>query len=55
VPFHDRAGKVIGFLVMEVPFTTANTLEGAIKVGTLIRNEVEQQVPVEAALFGPAK
>jgi hypothetical protein len=54
VPFHDHDGKVIGFLVMEVPFATAKTLEGAIKVGTLIRNEVERQVPTEAALFAPA-
>jgi hypothetical protein len=54
VPFHDHGGKVIGFLVMEVPFATAKTLEGAIKVGTSIRNEVERQVPTEAALFAPA-
>lgn len=54
VPLHDHNGKVIGFLVMEVPFTTAKTSDGAIKVGVSIRNEVEQQVPTEDTLFAPA-
>ncbi len=29
VPVHDRKGKVIGFLIMEVPFRTASTEAGA--------------------------
>jgi hypothetical protein len=54
VPLHDRAGQIIGFLVMEVPFATANTEEGAMQKGASIRDEVQQQVPTLEALFGPA-
>lgn len=54
VPLHDRTGKVIGFLVMEVPFSTAKVHEDAIAVGISIRNEVEQQVPRKSILFGAA-
>jgi hypothetical protein len=55
VPVHDRGGHVIGFLIMEVPFSTASTGSEAIAVGTRIRNEVQQQVPTLETLFGPAK
>ena len=54
VPVHDRTGQVIGFLVMEVPFATAATREQAIAKGSSIRDEVQQQVPDLATLFGPA-
>lgn len=55
VPLHDHEGKIIGFLVMEVPFSTASTEEGALAVGVRIRNEVQSQVPTLATLFGPAR
>jgi len=54
VPLHDRTGKRIGFLVMEVPFATASTEQGAIQKGTSIRDQVQQQVPTLETLFGPA-
>jgi hypothetical protein len=54
VPLHDRRGKIIGFLAVEVPFSTAKTHDRAIEVGTSIRNEVEQQVPTLESLFGSA-
>lgn len=54
VPFHDGSGTTIGFLIMEVPFSTAKVPDGAIAVGVAIRNEVEKQVPTKATLFGPA-
>lgn len=54
VPLHDHSGKIIGFLVMEVPFSTAKTQDRAIEVGTSIRQEVEQQAPTLESLFQPA-
>ncbi len=54
VPLHDRAGRIIGFLVMEVPFATAGTEAGAMQKGASIRDEVQQQVPTLETLFGPA-
>ena len=54
VPLHDRTGQVIGFLVMEVPFATASTQAAAIRKGTSIRDEVQQQTPTLETLFGPA-
>lgn len=54
VPLHDRDGKIIGFLVMEVPFRTADTEQGAIEEGTRIRAEVEGKAPTLETLFGPA-
>ncbi|MFC5863206.1 hypothetical protein ACFPT7_12950 [Acidicapsa dinghuensis] len=55
VPVHDYRGDVIGFLIMEVPFRTASTESEAIAVGTMIRNQLQQQVPTLETLFGPAK
>lgn len=55
VPVHNRHGRVIGFLIMEVPFSTASTEAGAIAEGIRIRNEVQRQVPTLETLFGPAK
>ncbi|HTV06012.1 MAG TPA: hypothetical protein VME86_11640 [Acidobacteriaceae bacterium] len=55
IPLHNRNGKTIGFLVMEVPFATASTEEGAIAEGIKIRTQVERQAPTLAKLFGPAK
>jgi hypothetical protein len=54
MPLHDNSGKIIGFLVMEVPFSSAKTHDGAIDIGTSIRNEVQQQAPTLETLFGPA-
>ena len=54
IPLHDRDGKVIGFLVMEVPFKTANTEQEAIEEGARIRADVEQKTPTLETLFGPA-
>ena len=54
VPFHDRNGKIIGFLVMEVPFSSAKTRDHAIEIGATIRNEFERQIPTLRSLFGPA-
>jgi hypothetical protein len=51
VPLHDHNGAIIGFLVMEVPFSTTKTHDGAIDVGTSIRNEVQQQAPTLESLF----
>jgi hypothetical protein len=55
IPLHDEHRKVIGFLVMEVPFNTAPTEEGAIAEGIKIRDEVQRQVPTLGKLFEPAK
>ena len=55
VPLHDHDDKIIGFLVMEVPFSTAATQQGAIAKGESIRDEVQKQVPALATLFGPVK
>lgn len=54
VPFHDRSGKIIGFLVMEVPFSSAKTRDHAIEIGATIRNEFERRIPTLPSLFGPA-
>ena len=54
VPVHDHTGAIIGFLVMEVPFQTAPSREGAIAKGVAIRGEVQAQAPTLEALFGPA-
>jgi hypothetical protein len=51
VPLHDRTGAVIGFLVMEVPFSTAATQDLAVAKGIEIRNQVEQEVPKLEVLF----
>jgi hypothetical protein len=54
VPVHDHNGTTIGFLVMEVPFSTTKTHDGAIDVGTSIRNEVQKQAPTLESLFAAA-
>jgi hypothetical protein len=53
LPLHDHTGHIIGFLIMEVPFTTATTEEGAIQTGVVIRDEVQRRVPTLESLFGP--
>jgi hypothetical protein len=53
VPLHDRDNKIIGFLVMEVPLTTASTEQEAIAKGISIRDEVQRQAPTLETLFGP--
>jgi hypothetical protein len=54
VPLHDHSGKTIGFLVMEVPFSSAKTHDRALAIGASIRDEVQQQVPTLQTLFGAA-
>lgn len=54
VPLHDLGGTTIGFLVMEVPFSTASTEQEAIQKGMSIRDEIQQQAPALDVLFGPA-
>ena len=54
MPLHDRGGTIIGFVVMEVPFATASTEGAAVEVGTVVRDEIQQQVPTLQVLFGPA-
>lgn len=51
VPIHDRTGATIGFLVMEVPFSTAVTEDQAVAKGIEVRNQVEQKVPTLEKLF----
>lgn len=55
VPVHNRQGRAIGFLIMEVPFSTASTEAEAIAEGIRIRDEVQRQVPTLETLFGPAQ
>ncbi len=54
MPLHDRGGRIVGFLVMELPFATVDTEEAAIREGTAIRDEVQQEAPTLQKLFGPA-
>ena len=54
VPVHNQSGGVIGFLIMEVPFSAASTAAEAIAEGIRIRDEVQRQVPTLETLFGPA-
>lgn len=53
LPMTDAKGKSIGqgFIVMEVPYTKAHNPGEALKIGTLIRDEVQKQIPSEAFLY----
>lgn len=53
LPIADRQGNTIdgGFLVMEVPFTNASSEEAALKIGGVIRDELQKQIPSKDALY----
>jgi hypothetical protein len=53
LPIADRDGKDIGdgFLVMEVPFANATSEEQALKIGAIIRDELQRQISSRDALY----
>lgn len=53
IPLTDAKGRDIsgGFVVMEVPFTKANTEEEAIKIGIAIRDDMQKQISSKKALY----
>jgi DNA-binding beta-propeller fold protein YncE len=51
LPLHDAAGRTIGILVMEIPFTSAADEGDAIRKAEGIRNELAKQIPNHASLF----
>ena len=50
-PLEDAAGRRIGILVMEIPFTSAANEEEAIRESESIRRELAKQIPDHDALF----
>jgi hypothetical protein len=50
-PLRDAAGKVIGILVMEIPYTSASNEADAIREGESIGREVAQRIPSYDSLF----
>ncbi|HEY3839481.1 MAG TPA: hypothetical protein VGL72_23075 [Bryobacteraceae bacterium] len=51
LPLQDAAGRTIGILVMEMPFTSAADEKHAIHKAEEIRRELAQQIPDYASLF----
>jgi len=51
MPIFDASNRRIGLLVMEVPFTSVNDDESAVKFAESIRSELEKQIPSLEALF----
>lgn len=53
LPIADRDGHAIdgGFVVMEVPLDKAASQEEALRIGSTIRDEMQQQIPTQAALY----
>lgn len=51
LPLKDESGKVIGILVMEIPFSSAPTEEQAIHEAEGIRQELSQKIPDYQWLF----
>lgn len=51
LPLKDAAGRVIGILVMEIPFTSAADDAQAIRKAEGIRQELAQQIGDYNALF----
>jgi hypothetical protein len=51
LPLKDASGRVIGILVMEIPFTSAPTQEQAIHEAEEIRAEVATKIPEYQWLF----
>jgi DNA-binding beta-propeller fold protein YncE len=52
MPMFDAAGRRIGILVMEMPFTSASDEAEAIRKAEAIRAEVAQKIPDLKSLFG---
>jgi hypothetical protein len=52
MPMFDAAGRRIGILVMEMPFTSASSEAEAIQKAEAIRAEVAQKIPDLQSLFG---
>ena len=53
LPLTDAKGRDLdgGFVVMEVPFTKASNNEEAIKIGVMVRDEIQNQIPSKKALY----
>lgn len=53
LPLTDAKGRDLdgGFVVMEVPFTKANSEEEAIKIGEAVRDDLQKQIPSKKALY----
>lgn len=51
LPLRDAAGRRIGILVMEIPFTSATDERNAIQQAESIRQELAQQIPEVSWLF----
>jgi DNA-binding beta-propeller fold protein YncE len=51
LPLEDAAGRTIGILVMEIPFTSAIDEAAAIREAEGIRHELAQQIPNHDWLF----
>ncbi|MGH9560757.1 MAG: YncE family protein, partial [Terracidiphilus sp.] len=52
LPLLDAAGRRIGILVMEIPFTSAQSEADAIRMAEAIRAELAQRIPDLSSLFG---
>jgi hypothetical protein len=55
LPMTDAHGGDLkgGFVVMEVPFSKATTEAEALKIGMVVRDELQAQIPSRAALYQP--
>ena len=51
MPLKDSSGRVIGILVMEIPFTSVTDQDGAIHEAEEIRKELTAQIPDYQSLF----
>lgn len=53
LPIADRSGGAVdgGFVVMEVPFDKAASEDAALRIGTVIRDEMQREIPNQAALY----
>ena len=51
LPLEDSAGRTIGILVMEIPFTSAADEAVAVREAEGIRHELAQQIPNRDWLF----
>lgn len=55
LPMTDANGGDLkgGFVVMEVPFSKATTEAEALKIGMVVRDEIQAKIPSRAALYQP--
>jgi len=51
LPLQDASGRVIGILVMEMPFTSVKDEKEAVHMAEEIRHELAQEIPDYQALF----